>query len=381
MKQIVIRAFGNENWIGGLYYVRNITFQLMQNRSIAPRLVVFVNKKNEALFSFAKDKVRVLRCKGHTKKENDVELLMYVLTHRDSCIYPGPRLESIPDFIKKKLGIMPIMWIPDFQDSYYPEMFEKSHLQDRRNEFEFKAQSRYPLILSSYDCFSDFCKYYSTDKNNVYIMPFVSYIEDLIPKTKLVEDKILRKYEMRSRRYACIMNQFWQHKNHLTILEALKLLVNRHLDVEFLFLFTGQLKDNRNPEYIERLKILFQNPTIKPYVRLLGFISREEQICLMKNAEFVIQPSLFEGWGTVVEDAKVLDKTILLSDIPVHREQMNEKCILFNPHNPVALADLIEDEMQKEHHDNIEKGIADMYMRAKEYTKGFEQLLKDLERK
>ena len=101
----------------------------------------------------------------------------------------------------------------------------------------------------------------------------------------------------------------------------------------------------------------------------------------MKNAKFVIQPSLFEGWGTVVEDAKVLDKTILLSDIPVHQEQKNEKCILFDPHDPVALANLIQQESLKEHHDDIEKGIADMYLRAKEYSEGFEQLLKDLEKR
>ena len=46
-----------------------------------------------------------------------------------------------------------------------------------------------------------------------------------------------------------------------------------------------------------------------------------------------------------------------------------------------TLAHLIKDEIQKEHHDDIEKGIADMYKRAKEYSKGFEQLLKDLERR
>ena len=83
----------------------------------------------------------------------------------------------------------------------------------------------------------------------------------------------------------------------------------------------------------------------------------------------------------MVEDAKVLDKTILLSDIPVHREQMNEKCILFDPHNTEELAELIQKECHKVHNDNIEKGIEDMKKRALEYSKGFEQLLRDREMK
>lgn len=42
-------------------------------------------------------------------------------------------------------------------------------------------------------------------------------------------------------------------------------------------------------------------------IRLLGFVERTEQLCIMKNAAFIVQPSLCEGWGTVLEDAKVLD--------------------------------------------------------------------------
>ena len=82
-------------------------------------------------------------------------------------------------------------------------------------------------------------------------------------------------------------------------------------------------------------------PEIHTIVDNLGLIERREQIVIMKNAHFLIQPSLFEGWGTVVEDAKVLDKTIILSDIEVHREQKNHKCVLFNPYDAGELAELI----------------------------------------
>jgi hypothetical protein len=50
----------------------------------------------------------------------------------------------------------------------------------------------------------------------------------------------------------------------------------------------------------------------------VGFIDRAEQTMLLKNAISIVQPSLFEGWSTVVEDAKALNQYMILSDIPVN---------------------------------------------------------------
>ena len=213
------------------------------------------------------------------------------------------------------------------------------------------------------------------------MVPFVSYIESLIRQLSPVkEEEILKKYKLDGQKYVCIMNQFWQHKNHGEVLDAMKIYFSRNPDSRLIFTFTGKLEDYRALDYIEKLKNLFAKKTISDHSRLLGFIDRIEQIAIMKNALFVIQPSLFEGWGTVVEDAKVLDKRILLSDIPVHREQRSLKCRLFDPHDPQTLAELIEEEAAKEQNDDVEAGIADMYRRAAEYSKGFEQLLKEQEK-
>jgi hypothetical protein len=59
----------------------------------------------------------------------------------------------------------------------------------------------------------------------------------------------------------------------------------------------------------------------------------------MRQSLAVIQPSLFEGWSTVVEEVKSLGKTILLSDLPVHREQNPPSAEYFNPMDAVSLAE------------------------------------------
>jgi glycosyltransferase involved in cell wall biosynthesis len=58
----------------------------------------------------------------------------------------------------------------------------------------------------------------------------------------------------------------------------------------------------------------------------------------MKNSLAVINPSMFEGWSTTVEEAKLFGKTVVLSDIAVHREQSPVNGIYFDPADPVALA-------------------------------------------
>src|SRR5690606_13213676 len=57
-------------------------------------------------------------------------------------------------------------------------------------------------------------------------------------------------------------------------------------------------------------------------VKLLGLVPRDKQVAIFRHATLVVQPSLFEGWSTVVEDVKALGRPILASDLDVHREQL-----------------------------------------------------------
>ena len=142
-----------------------------------------------------------------------------------------------------------------------------------------------------------------------------------------------------------------------------------------LFVFTGKLKDYRNKNYYERLVQIIQANNIDKNIKILGFIDRKEQLILMHRAAMIIQPSLFEGWGTVVEDGKVLDKTIILSDIPVHREQMNDKCCLFTANDSDNLLETVEKALQNLKSDDIEKGINEMRQNAIKYSSNLKKLL------
>ena len=50
-------------------------------------------------------------------------------------------------------------------------------------------------------------------------------------------------------------------------------------------------------------------------------IPRVDQVCLIRASKAVLQPSQFEGWSTVIEDARALGKPTIASNFPVHIEQ------------------------------------------------------------
>jgi glycosyltransferase involved in cell wall biosynthesis len=70
---------------------------------------------------------------------------------------------------------------------------------------------------------------------------------------------------------------------------------------------------------------------------------RDEQLLLMKLAQAVIQPSFFEGWSTVIEDAMALNVPVIASNLDVNIEQLQEKGIYFNPNDANELVKVIKE--------------------------------------
>jgi glycosyltransferase involved in cell wall biosynthesis len=64
----------------------------------------------------------------------------------------------------------------------------------------------------------------------------------------------------------------------------------------------------------------------------------------MKHAVAVIQPSLFEGWSTVIEDAMAMNQSIIASDLEVNYEQLGEKGVFFDRNDAVALAFKVQEQ-------------------------------------
>lgn len=371
---ILLIGAGGQSWIGGLYYIKNIAFSLMQNEYITNNynIILLCDKSAKDVFEVFTNKVNI-RVR-YANINNPTIRHLYIL-------YMGLFTSSkfvFPSSIYIRRHIRGISWIPDFQYLHFPNNFSKEEVTNKNKHITYLSNNNIPVILSSNDCLHDYVTNFPTANHNAFVVHFVSYIaKDIYDISEDYEINVLKKYNLNDTEYIFVTNQFWKHKNHCVVLDAIKIFSKYIMPNKVTFVFSGKFDDYRNPEYIKTLKKKFEDPIIAKYSVNLGFLPRKEQLTIMKNSKFIIQPSLSEGWGTVLEDAKVLDKRTILSNISVHREQMNDRCMLFDPYDPADLANKIMKMLSMTYDDNIEAGIKDMYARAKEYSKTFEQCLKE----
>ena len=228
-------------------------------------------------------------------------------------------------------------WIPDFQHKYLPQFFTAQELNARNQSYSSIAQCSESVVLSSKTTAEDFKKFFPDVADKAKVLSFKT-----TPSPAWYEGdprQVQQNYYLPDR-FFLISNQFWQHKNHLVAFEALKLLQERSIFPTLVC--TGHIYDYRKPDYSDVILQTIHQLDLAKQVYLLGLIPKSDQVQLMRRSLAVIQPSLFEGWSTLVEDARCLGKPMILSDLPVNLEQNPPSSLFFDRHSPEHLADLIE---------------------------------------
>lgn len=228
-------------------------------------------------------------------------------------------------------------WIPDFQHKYYPGFFSRRELWSRDMGYRRMAKHASCVVLSSQAAARDFRDFFPAQAHKAYVLSFrtVAQADWLRHDCQAV----CRKYNL-PERFLIVCNQFWQHKNHRRVFEALAEL--RARSIRPAVVCTGSLHDHRCAAFARECRQLINSLGLAEQVILLGLIPRLDQIQLMRASLGVIQPSLFEGWSTVVEDARTLGKRIALSDIAVHREQDPPQAEFFDPQSSEQLAAVLQ---------------------------------------
>ncbi|CAN5673526.1 glycosyltransferase family 1 protein [soil metagenome] len=228
-----------------------------------------------------------------------------------------------------------VSWIPDVQHRHLP------HLSSRRERFMRDLLFREMLrdatltLASSETARGDLIRFYSADPGRVRVLQFVSQPRlapaEMLPLAALVENLRIPP------RFIHLPNQLWKHKNHALVVEALR------SAPEVTIVATGPREDYRHANVYTELLATIDKAGVADRFLHLGLVSFAELISLMHHAVAVVNPSRFEGWSTTVEEAKSLGKRVLLSDLPVHREQAPVRGSYFGVDDPAALAAVMRD--------------------------------------
>ncbi len=222
-------------------------------------------------------------------------------------------------------------WIHDFQHAHLPELFSAKERAQRDDRFARLSDASARVVLSSEDAQRDFARFLPAYTSKERVMRFVAQVPAGVYDTD--PRWICDEYQL-PERFVYLPNQFWMHKGHRVVVEALAQLRTSH--PEIVVVCTGNPSDNRAPQYFGELLAEVSRRGVRDNFVILGWVPQEHIGHLMRQSLAVLQPSRFEGWSTTVEETKSIGKTMLLSDIPVHREQSPaDACATSIPPTPV----------------------------------------------
>ncbi|MFP3564941.1 glycosyltransferase family 4 protein [Paraburkholderia sp. SIMBA_030] len=343
IKVAFVFGFRNENWLGGINYYRNLisAIKSLPDRKIDPVILIGTRGSEDLLRDFPQLEVVKTTLLDRRHPSWFFRKLLYRISGRDIVfekflIKNGVSVLSHHHPLGKRARVPVMGWIPDFQHKHLPELFSEIELKSRDKWYGEIASQCSRIIVSSDHARKDLEKYFQVEARRISVLKFVvDYPKDL----DLLDRAALEEKFSFEGGYFHLPNQFWQHKNHEIVVDALKILKDKGQKV--VVLATGNTVDYRKKDHFNWLCKKIEEAGVADGFRILGVVSYGDLVSLMVHSAAVINPSRFEGWSTTVEEAKTLDKPVILSRIEVHQEQAPKNALYFDPKNASELADCI----------------------------------------
>ena len=368
----------SKEWMGGLNYFNNLLFAIDSLNNKELQIFVFVGKKTD-------EDIKNMFRKYATVIEDSIfdrkSFKWFLMKLEQKIFKTNFLLENIlkkydiqvlsHSSITKFKNIKTINWIPDFQHIHLPQMFSKKEIENRDKSFIQIIKESDVVVLSSFDALKDLRKFSSEYQNKARVLQFVSQ-----PNSRYFElnendkNNVLKKYDIKDD-FFYMPNQFWKHKNHMTVFTAINEL--KKDGIQICVVCTGHLADYRNKTYIDEIKNFIKINNLEKNIKLLGLVEYEDVFALIKFSKAVINPSLFEGWSSTVEECKSVEKNMILSDLDVHKEQY-PNATFFERNSVESLKNILKN-YKKE---NIDSNIESLEIRTKKFADTYVSICKEV---
>ncbi len=165
--------------------------------------------------------------------------------------------------------------------------------------------------------------------NKLRIMPFAppQYLfeqaEDVLPADVILPPKFI-----------FYPAQFWEHKNHRNLVKAVKLLQNRGIDVQLVFV--GSKKNG-----YERTMELIRENHLEANIHVLGYVSDSLMRILYRSARAMIMPSFFGPTNIPPLEGMAMGCPVAVSRVYAMPWQVGEAGLTFAPDDVEEMAETI----------------------------------------
>ena len=129
--------------------------------------------------------------------------------------------------------------------------------------------------------------------------------------------------------------QFWAHKNHAAVLDALVELRARGETMSFVFVGSdkGQL---------EHVRTQVRERGLEEAVDILGYVEEDELVALYQHAHALVYLSRFGPENLPPLEAFALGCPVIVGDVPGAAEQVGDAGIVVDADDPAAVADAVQ---------------------------------------
>jgi glycosyltransferase involved in cell wall biosynthesis len=345
--RVAFTLIGGENWTGGYNYLLNLLRVVQQETpgQIVPILLAGTDVPQAELAPFAAiGGSEILRTRLFDEDQRSRLLTRSLLMGRDHeavALLKEQKVDVVFEsaiFLGWRLGLPAIAWVPDLQHRYLPTLFSRMVWWKREMGFRIQSMSGRTVMVSSEDTRQAFQRFYPSAARKVRAVRFA--VPPPQPMDNAEARSVADRYEL-PERYFFMPNQFWAHKNHRLVVRALKMLKESGMSVTVVA--TGKQLDPRNAAYVPSLVAEVQDAGLAAEFVMPGMIPYNDLMPLMQASIALLNPSLFEGWSTTVEEARAAGVPMILSDLAVHREQAGSQAAYFDRHSAESLARVLSD--------------------------------------
>jgi glycosyltransferase involved in cell wall biosynthesis len=241
---------------------------------------------------------------------------------------PPPRLFPFPD--------APTVYsIHDIQQIHYPEFFTNEELANREAAFAKCVEHATVVQASSHYMAHDFQEHFpKLNESNIEVIPEGVDIELFSRRSH--ECDVVGRYDL-PESFLFTPAQLWHHKNHVTILKALKRLKEQGLVIPLVL--TGA-KFSASELVLEFIAA----NGLDEQVFYLGLVPFEDIVALHQCARYLLTASLYESSSIPILEAAAAGTPIIASRIPPHEEMAEHlQMRLFVPTDDAELATVLRD--------------------------------------
>ena len=220
-----------------------------------------------------------------------------------------------------------VLNLHDLQHLHFPENFNPSDVEARNYLYGLSATLADAIIVSSDFVRNDLITQMHVPPSKVFTVPVTwdpMVVDSLVSFT---EEHAKAQYQLPPI-YALYPAQFWPHKNHVRLVQALRIVRDKMPATDLKLVLTGYRGHAGWPRVEETIKSL----GLESDVICLDHVPVEHLAGLYKGAVYCVMPSTFEASSYPVIEAQMLGVPAMCSNVTSLPELMRDGAgLLFDP--------------------------------------------------